>query len=165
MPQMVIPDFMPQIVWLCIAFPLLYLSMKYIALPRITDIISTREEKIRNDIIKAEEIRNKIESANNELQSLVNEANNQIKDIVKQIESDSQKEAEKKLEKAQKELNLKLDKKKSDIEKDIKLFQKNIDTITKESTEKILKKILYKTNDPSIIKYEITKEKERLMHD
>ena len=85
MPQMVIPDFMPQIVWLCIVFPLLYLSMKYIALPRITEIISTREEKIRNDINKAEEIRNKIELANNELQSLVNEANNQIIGIVKQI--------------------------------------------------------------------------------
>ena len=165
MPQMVIPDFMPQIVWLCIVFPLLYLSMKYIALPRITEIISTREEKIRNDINKAEEIRNKIELANNELQSLVNEANNQIKGIVKQIESDSQKEAEKKLEKAQKELNLKFDKKKSDIEKDIKLFQKNIDSIANEATEKILKKILYKTNDPSIIKHEIAKEKERLLHD
>ena len=165
MPQMVITDFMPQIVWLCIVFPLLYLSMKYIALPRITEIISTREEKIRNDINKAEEIRNKIELANNELQSLVNEANNQIIGIVKQIESDSQKEAEKKLEKAQKELNLKFDKKKSDIEKDIKLFQKNIDSIANEATENILKKILYKTNDPSVIKHEIAKEKERLLHD
>ena len=59
MPQMVISDFMPQVVWLCIVFPLLYFSMRYIALPRISDIISRREEKIRNDLSKAEEIRNK----------------------------------------------------------------------------------------------------------
>ena len=63
MPQMVIPDFMPQIVWLCIVFPLLYLSMKYIALPRIAEIISTREGKIRNDINKAKEIIIEVETA------------------------------------------------------------------------------------------------------
>ena len=71
MPQMVIPDYMPQIVWLCLIFPLIYLSMKYFALPRIASIISRREEKIRSDISKAEEIKTKIEQTNKELQLLI----------------------------------------------------------------------------------------------
>ena len=57
MPQMVIPDFMPQLVWLIVIFSLLYFSMKYIALPRITEIITNRDLKIVNDLEKAEEIK------------------------------------------------------------------------------------------------------------
>ena len=61
MPQMVIPDFMPQLVWLVIIFTILYFSMKYVALPRITEIITNRDMKIVNDLEKAEEIKNEIE--------------------------------------------------------------------------------------------------------
>ena len=55
MPQMSIPDFMPQLVWLCIIFPIIYLTMKYIALPRISNIITNRELKLSTDLTKAED--------------------------------------------------------------------------------------------------------------
>ena len=165
MPQMVVPDFMPQIVWLCIVFPLLYFSMRYIALPRISDIISRREEKIRNDISKAEEIRKKIEQTNNELQIAIDNTNNEIQDIVSKIYAESEKETEAKLEKSKNTLNQKLEDSKKDIKQDIQKFQKNIDIIAAEATEKILEKVLYKLDDSSVIKDEVSKEKERLRND
>ena len=79
MPQMSIPDFMPQLVWLCIVFPLLYLSMKYLALPRISQIISNRALKISNNINKAEEIRDKIVQANKEHEIALETTNLEIK--------------------------------------------------------------------------------------
>ena len=78
MPQMVIPDFMPQLVWLIVVFSLLYFSMKYVALPRITEIISNRDLKIVNDLEKAEEIKKQIEQTNKEHQDAVDDTNNKI---------------------------------------------------------------------------------------
>ena len=162
MPQMVIPDYMPQIVWLCLIFPLIYLSMKYFALPRIANIISRREEKIRSDISKAEEIKNKIEQTNKELQLLINNTDNEIKNVIKNIHKENQEEAEVKMEKSQKLLSKKLDESKSEIEKNILSFQNDIDSIAEDATKKILEKLSYKLSDPSIIKKEIEKERNRI---
>ena len=162
MPQMVIPDYMPQIVWLCLIFPLIYLSMKYFALPRIANIISRREEKIRSDISKAEEIKNKIEQTNKELQLLINNTDNEIKNVIKNIHKENQEEAEVKMEKSQKLLSKKLDESKSEIEKNILSFQNDIDSIAEDATKNILEKLSYKLSDPSIIKKEIEKERNRI---
>ena len=105
MPQMVIPDFMPQLVWLFIIFPILYLTMKYMALPRISEIISNRDIKIINNLNKAEEIRNKIDELNKEHQLAIKETNEQIKLIVSEISQKSIVEAEKKLIECQNKIN------------------------------------------------------------
>jgi F-type H+-transporting ATPase subunit b len=89
MPQMVIPDFMPQLIWLFIIFPILYLTMKYMALPRISGIISNRDMKVMNNLNKAEEIRNKIDELNKAHQLAVKETNDQIKLIVSEISQKS----------------------------------------------------------------------------
>ena len=170
MPQMVIPDYMPQIVWLCLIFPLIYLSMKYFALPRIASIISRREEKIRSDISKAEEIKNflaryllnTVEQTNKELQLLINNTDNEIKNVINNIHKENQEEAEVKMEKSQKLLGKKLDESKSEIEKNILSFQNDIDSIAEDTTKKILEKLSYKLSDPSIIKKEIEKERNRI---
>ena len=60
--------------------------MKYFALPRIASIISRREEKIRSDISKAEEIKTKIEQTNKELQLLIDNTDNEIKNVIKNIQ-------------------------------------------------------------------------------
>ena len=89
MPQMVIPDFMPQLVWLFIIFPILYLTMKYMALPRISEIITNRDMKVINNLNKAEEIRNKIDELNKAQSISVKETNDQIKLIVSEISQKS----------------------------------------------------------------------------
>ena len=108
MPQMVIPDFMPQLVWLIVIFSLLYFSMKYIALPRITEIITNRDLKIVNDLEKAEEIKKQIEQTNKEHQDAVDDTNNKIKIIVNEINQKSLLEADKKLEQCQNNINKKI---------------------------------------------------------
>ena len=160
MPQMVIPDFMPQLVWLVVIFSLLYFSMKYVALPRITEIISNRDLKIVNDLEKAEEIKKQIEQTNKEHQDAVEDTNNKIKIIVNEINQKSLLEADKKLEQCQNNINKKIQEEKIKLEKELEGFNKNIEKISSEAAEAIIQKMYYVKPDNNNLKNIVNKYSE-----
>tara|TARA_B100001175_G_scaffold279361_1_gene256503 strand:+ start:180 stop:734 length:555 start_codon:yes stop_codon:yes gene_type:complete len=165
MPQMVIPDFMPQLVWLVIIFTTLYFSMKYVALPRITEIISNRDLKIVNDLEKAEEIKEQIERINKEHQKAIEDTNSKIKILVNEINQKSIQEAEIKLEECQENINKKIEEEKIKLEKEVKLFNKNIEMISSEAVEKIIEKMYYVKPDTNNMKSIIHKYSESYNND
>jgi len=165
MPQMSIPDFMPQLVWLCIVFPLLYLSMKYIALPRISQIISNRALKIENNINKAEEIRDKIIKANKEHELALESTNLEIKKIIDDINIKTTEEAEKILQKCHLDISNKIQIEKTKLEKDVLKFNKNIENISLELVQDIAKKIYNQKPETKILKTKINKYIERYNND
>ena len=64
MPQLDYHSFAPQLVWLAIAFPALYLVMSRLAVPAISDTLAKRQGKIQGDLDAAEK-------ANEETRALV----------------------------------------------------------------------------------------------
>jgi F-type H+-transporting ATPase subunit b len=165
MPQMVIPDFMPQLVWLFIIFPILYCSMKYVALPRITEIMANREMKIINNINKAEEIRNKIQEANQEHELAIKETNDQIKALVIEISQKSITEAEQHMLECQNNINTKIKEEKLKLAKEINNFSENIEKISNNAAESIIEKIYYKKPNTDNLKNIVSKYSESYKND
>jgi F-type H+-transporting ATPase subunit b len=55
--------FAPQLFWLALAFGLLYLLLKRVALPRVSEVIEERRERIERDLAKAEGLKAETEQA------------------------------------------------------------------------------------------------------
>lgn len=58
MPQLDASTFVPQLVWLTITFIALYFIMAKVVIPKIADVLQDRQERIDDDLEKAEKLRN-----------------------------------------------------------------------------------------------------------
>lgn len=63
MPQLIIMDFAPQMVWLAITFIALYLFLARVALPRIANVIEQRQDRVSRDLDEADKLKTETESA------------------------------------------------------------------------------------------------------
>ena len=63
MPQFDPAVWMPQLIWLAIIFLALYLLMSKVALPRVSEVLEEREERINDSLRKAERLKLHAEQA------------------------------------------------------------------------------------------------------
>ncbi len=63
MPQMEFADYFPQIAWSIFAFSTLYFLMAKLALPRITNILESRQRRLDQDLELAEKLRDEATAA------------------------------------------------------------------------------------------------------
>lgn len=63
LPQLNSADWAPQLIWLAITFGVLYLLLSRIALPRISDVLEERRERIRRDLDEAARLKSETEKA------------------------------------------------------------------------------------------------------
>ena len=63
MPQLNPLDWAPQLIWLVITFGILYLLMKWVALPKIGSVIEMRQEHIAGDLEAADKLRRETQEA------------------------------------------------------------------------------------------------------
>ena len=74
MPQLDASTFATQILWLILCFIALYYLLKTKALPRVADILETRQERISADLDKAAALRVDAEEAFEQYEAVVAEA-------------------------------------------------------------------------------------------
>ncbi|WP_417319638.1 F0F1 ATP synthase subunit B' [Emcibacter sp.] len=63
MPQLDPAVFAPQIFWLAIVFAVLYLIMYYSVVPKVSDVLEKRQNRIANDLEEAEKLQREAEEA------------------------------------------------------------------------------------------------------
>lgn len=89
MPQLDISTYLPQVVWLVITFTAMFLVMWRLAVPRIADVLETRQKRISDSLDKAQESKKEAEEtlaayeqsmaeARAEAQAVINEASGRL---------------------------------------------------------------------------------------
>jgi F-type H+-transporting ATPase subunit b len=87
MPQLNFHDFTPQLFWLAVTFIALYWLMTRVALPRVADVVSAREQRIANDLDRAAALKAEAEEAMQAYEKTQAEARASAADIVRQTEA------------------------------------------------------------------------------
>ena len=63
MPQLVVTDYMPQLIWLAITFILLYVLMSRLLLPKVGGVLAERERYIEDELGRAERLKAETDEA------------------------------------------------------------------------------------------------------
>lgn len=82
MPQFWLEDFAPQIVWLAISFVVMYLLMWRVALPRVADVLESRQDRVATDLDMADQLRVKSERVMTDYEAALAEARGKAQAII-----------------------------------------------------------------------------------
>ena len=63
LPQLNVPDMIPQLIWLAITFGILYFVLSRVTLPRIASVIEERQSRIQRDLDEADRLKNETDEA------------------------------------------------------------------------------------------------------
>ncbi|HEY7385008.1 MAG TPA: F0F1 ATP synthase subunit B' [Beijerinckiaceae bacterium] len=77
--------FASQLLWLAIAFGLLYYVMSRVALPRVAAVMENRSDRIAGDLAEAERLRAESEAAGAAYEKSLNDARNKAKAIAQEM--------------------------------------------------------------------------------
>ena len=83
MPQLNIPDFTPQLVWLAIWFVVLYVLMATVGLPRVKAIMEARRRRREDDLARAAQLKSEAQAANAAYQKALSDARAQAMATIK----------------------------------------------------------------------------------
>lgn len=94
MPQFDPTMFTTQLVWLAITFSILFLLMKKVALPRISQVLNERKYKNEENLEKAEQLKNEAETAAEAYENTMAEARDKGRDALREVRERMAKEEE-----------------------------------------------------------------------
>lgn len=92
MPQLNIADFPPQLVWLAISFVILYIMMAKVAVPRISEVLESRQDRIARDLDEAKRLSEESDKAKAEYEAALEEARSKAHGMVTELKSELAKE-------------------------------------------------------------------------
>jgi len=108
LPQLNIPDFAPQLIWLALTFSLLYILLSRVALPRIGEVLDERKDRIHRDVQEAERLKGETEKALAAYEQSLADARGRATGIARETREKLAAETDKERARVEGELNAKL---------------------------------------------------------
>ncbi|GJE38339.1 F0F1 ATP synthase subunit B family protein [Methylobacterium persicinum] len=133
--------FLAQIVWLALAFGLLYYLMDKVALPRLRGILHNRAERLRADLDQAQAMKSQADAAGVAYETSLRDAQNKARDIAQATRNDLNAEAEAKRKALEAELNTKLAASEATIRARTEVAMGNVRTIAGETASAIVERL------------------------
>ena len=141
MPQLEITTYPSQIFWLVVSFLTLYLIMSRIIIPRISSVIKNRESQIKNNIHISEQLYKDTEIINDALEKVRKDTETEAKEIINNLKETTNKKISENYELLKKKLEKKLEKDEQKILIRKKKTLKEINKISLNLSEEIIRKI------------------------
>ena len=100
--------FAPQLIWLAIAFSLLYVLLRRVILPRVGEVVEERSDRMKRDIAQADQLKNDTATALAHYEQSLADARIKANEMAKAIRDKITAQAGQELIKAEAELAAKL---------------------------------------------------------
>ena len=152
MPQLEITTYPSQIFWLVVSLLTLYLIMSRIIIPKISSVIKNRESQIKNNIHISEQMYKDTEIINNEYEETTKKIEEEARGIIKHLKESTSKKIAKNTESLKKRLEDILEKNEQEIINNKKKVLKEINKISLNLSEEILKKLSNKKRKKETLK-------------
>ncbi|KTS08692.1 ATP synthase subunit B [Methylobacterium radiotolerans] len=133
--------FLAQLIWLALAFGLLYYLMDKIALPRIQSILHARAERLRADLDQAQAMKAEADAAGVAFETALRDAQGKARDIAQTTRNELAAEADTKRKALEDELNAKLSASEATIRTRTEAAMGNVRTIAGEAASAIVERL------------------------
>ncbi|GJE12398.1 MULTISPECIES: F0F1 ATP synthase subunit B family protein [Methylobacterium] len=133
--------FLAQLIWLALAFGLLYYLMDKIALPRIQSILHARAERLRADLDQAQAMKAEADAAGVAFETALRTAQGKARDIAQTTRNELAAEAEVKRKALEEELNAKLSASEATIRTRTESAMGNVRSIAGEAATAIVERL------------------------
>jgi len=144
-------NFAPLLIWLAISFALLYFLMAKIALPRVHDILQTRQAKINEDLKNANQMRAEAKEAGAAHDKMLAEARAKAQALAQETHARLHGETEAKRHALEAELSAKLVAAEAQIADTKTKAMGNVQTIAQEAAAAIVQHLTGKPADAAAI--------------
>ncbi|HEX2335028.1 MAG TPA: F0F1 ATP synthase subunit B [Hyphomicrobiaceae bacterium] len=134
--------FVPQLVWLAISFGLLYVLLKRVALPRVTEVIEERADRIRRDLEQAEKLKAETEGALAAYEQALTDARSKASGIIKTMRDGLTAEVDKERARVEAEIARKVADAEARIEQTKSRALASVNDIATETAGAIVKKLI-----------------------
>ena len=142
MPQLEQTEFfVSQLFWLVLTFSFLLFFLWRISLPRISNVLERRENKINNDLESAKKQQKEAEEIQNQIEKQLRDANDQGQALIKESLEKMQKKSADELKNLDTDLNKKLNDFSLIVDKNKKESLNQINTQVHEITKLVLSKL------------------------
>ncbi len=142
MPQFNPEWFASQIFWLVVTFVVLYLLMSRIALPRVAQILQERQEKVEDDLAKAEQLRKEAQELYEAYEQSLADARAEAQQVLREAQDAIAKHQSERHEAFTQDLNQRVQEAEQRIEAEKQEFLGNLQELAAEAAQSAALKLM-----------------------